>query len=264
MYGAMSQTYEPISLGFACEVKYQLARVLYERKFPDGNENDFRNTLLSAEYGQRNFERHIFDWQITPFKTVLKYLETDFQGVFEREDLVVDGGQVIHRRLGTRHPHDFHAVDGVLDDRAIDAGYDSARGKLEHLARKFRLHLERLGPFLYVHREIRTQDETLQLMDLLRARNPRRAFKILYVGYAGEDQWLEDVKGEVFKAWAPLRVDKPDHRQWEGDNQSWDKILEAWDLTVHGGDRIVRHEDDNSVSRRSGLMHWLRRPAGGR
>ena len=29
--------YEPISLGYSCEVKYQLSRALYERKFPDGD-----------------------------------------------------------------------------------------------------------------------------------------------------------------------------------------------------------------------------------
>ena len=61
----MQTIYEPISLGFSCGVKYQLSRTLFTRKFPDGVENDFRNTLLSPEYGQRNFERHIFDWQIT-------------------------------------------------------------------------------------------------------------------------------------------------------------------------------------------------------
>src|ERR1035437_9466270 len=99
----MGPAYEPIGLGYSCEVKYQTARALFSRKFPDGAEEDFRRMLMTPEYGQRNFERHIFDWQITPFAAVLEYLGSDFQGVFERADLYVDNGEVTHRVLGTRH-----------------------------------------------------------------------------------------------------------------------------------------------------------------
>ncbi len=262
-----TETFEPISLGYSCEVKYQLSRVLYARKFPDGDENEFRNMLLSPEYGQRHFERHIFDWQIVPFAAVLAYLERDFQGVFEREDLYVDNGEVTHRQLGTRHPHEFHAVNGVLDDAAIDAGYPAARGKFDHLANKFREHLKQPGPFLYVHKEIRIYDEAVRLMQLLRARNPAHAFKLLFVGYDGEDQMLDALQGEVFKAWAPMTADKPQDRQWEGDNRRWDEILKPWSLTVHGGDRIARTEHDgretpdpdgHAVAWGERLRRWLK------
>jgi hypothetical protein len=237
--------YEPISLGYGCEVKYQLSRVLFARKFPDGNADDLRRMLMTPEYGQRTFERHIFDWQITPFTTVLEYLESDFQGVFEREDLYVDDGVVTHRRLGTRHPHDFHPVDGVLDAAAIDAGYAAARSKFEHLATKFRALLLRPGPYLYVHKQIRIHSEAVRLMELLRVHNPDHAFKILFVGGDDEDQMLAALEGEVFKAWTPMQPDKPAERAWEGDDARWDDILEPWRLGLHGGDRITRTFDES-------------------
>jgi hypothetical protein len=263
----IGQSYEPISLGYSCEVKYQLSRALFVRKYPDGLENEFRNMLLTPEYGQRNYERHIFDWQIAPFAAVLKYLESDFRGVFERADLHVENGEVTHRWLGTRHPHEFHAINGVLDEAAIDAEYPAARGKFDYLAAKFRRHLERPGPFLYVHKEIRIYDEAVRLMQLLHARNPDHAFKLLFVGYDGEDQMLDALSGEVFKAWAPAVVDKPAGREWEGDNARWDEILRPWPLAVHGGDRITRtYEDSLPASSdkappptwRNRLRRWLK------
>ena len=237
--------YEPVSLGYACEVKYQLSRALYARKFPDGAEFDLRRMLMTDDYGQRSFERHIFDWQITPFTAVLEYLERDFEGVFEREDLFLNAnGEVEHRRLHTVHPHDFKP-HLAMDEAALDRGYADARAKFEHLAGKFRGHLERPGPFLYVVREIRILDEALRLSELLRHRNRGHAFKLLFVGSEGEDQHLGALEGEAFKGWTPRESGKPPERAWEGNDHAWDVILKDWPLAPHGGDRITRTFDES-------------------
>jgi hypothetical protein len=257
--------YEPISLGYACEVKYQLSRALFRRKFPQGQELDLRRMLLTNEYGQRNFERHVFDWQITPFTAVLEYLERDFEGVFEREDLFLNAdGEVEHRRLGTRHPHDFRPMGGLTAD-SIDLGYADARSKFDHLARKFLAHLEQPGPFLYVFREVRVYDEAVRLIDLLKRRNPAHEVKILFVGAPGEtDQWMTALDGTVFKAWIPLTADKPADRQWEGQDAGWDAALEDWRLTIHGGDRISRTYDESVLLKpaRNLVQDWLHRLSG--
>jgi hypothetical protein len=241
----MSLAFEPISLGYSCEVKYQLSRTLFRRKYPDGAEEDLRRMLMTPDYGQRSFERHIFDWQITPFAAVLEYLERDFEGVFEREDLHVEDGAVAHRRLKTRHPHDFHPYGGRLDEAAIDRGYAAARSKFDYLAGKFLAHLARPGLFLYVVKEIRIYDEAVRLSDLLRRRNPDHAFKLLFVGFEGEDQMLEGLRGEVFKAWVPAAPDKPADRAWEGDDGRWDQILRDWTFSDRAAERITRTFDES-------------------
>jgi hypothetical protein len=260
--------YEPISLGYACEVKYQLSRTLFRRKHPDGQELDLRRMLLTNEYGQRNFERHIFDWQITPFAAVLEYLERDFQGVFEREDLFLNAdGEVEHRRLHTVHPHDFKPIGG-LTEALVDQGYAQARSKFDHLARKFLEHLEQPGPFLYVFREVRIYDEAVRLIELLKRRNRAHDFKILFVGYPGEtDQWMTALEGTVFKAWIPLGSDKPADRRWEGPDEGWNPALRDWPLTIHGGDRISRTFDESlappaPAKPAAGPWAWLRRAIG--
>lgn len=246
---------EPISLGYACEVKYQLSRALYFRKFPDGDDHECRRLMMTAELGQRTFQRHIFDWQITPFEALLAYLESNFRGVFERSDLAVDNasGEVVHRALNTRHPHDFHPVDGRLDEAVVDAQYGAARSKFDHLADRFRRHLREPGDFLYVFRQIRMLSDTERLRDLLAAGHPDHRFRLLYVGYEGEDQMLGGAGDLVVKAWTPAAPDKPPARVWEGDDATWEAILRPFDLKPHHPDWITRTALESLDAPASGL-----------
>lgn len=227
---------EIISLGYACEAKYQISRHLYFRQHPDGAEEDFRRMLMGRDHGQRAFERHVFDWQITPFEAVIRYLESDFKGVFERADFAVNGsGEVEHWRLKTRHPHDFLPMDGVLDARAIDLQYEAARSKFEHLAAKFRTLLQSEAPQLFVFKQIRIYDDAVRLLELLGGDRPGRDVKLLFVDYDGQDQMLDALEGRVFRGWVPAQADKPADRQWEGDDARWDGILRPFDLRLPGG-----------------------------
>lgn len=236
--------YEPISLGFSCEVKYQLSRRLYRAKFPGGDDFDFRRMLLSPSLGERNFERHIFDWQITAFAALLDWLEQDFQGVFERRDLYVAERQAQHRRIANlRFPHDFHAEGGVLDEAVIDRQYSAAREKFEHLAEKFRRLLNQPGPFLYVVRTTPSREDAVRLRDLLQRSNPDHQFELLFLGWE-EDAPAPDLDGVAHWAWVSLDSDKSPGREWEGHDQAWDEALQPWPLTIHGGDRItLRYEE---------------------
>lgn len=242
----VEMVFEPISLGFTCEVKYQLSRELYFRKFPDGSEFDFRRMLFTPELGSKTYPRHLFDWQITPFEALIAYLETDFLGVYERADFVIDDASqtVVHRTLGTRHPHEFKAAGERLVEADIDRSYLGARDKFEHLAARFRQHLTTSGPYLYVFRQIRIYDDVVRLADLLKAANPDHAFKILFVDIEGSDQWLNALEGLVYRGWLPEQADKPAGREWEGDDQRWASILAPFQLTVHGADQITRTFDE--------------------
>lgn len=86
--------------------------------------------LLTPEYGQRSFERHVFDWQITPFAAVLEYLESDFSGVFERGPLCRKTAPIAASNPSSPRTR---AIDGPLDDAASHASYAQARRKFEHL-----------------------------------------------------------------------------------------------------------------------------------
>jgi hypothetical protein len=235
---------QPISLGFACEVKYQLSRVLYFRKLLSSNDRGFRMAILTSDFGETRFERHVFDWQITPFDAARAYLRSDFTGVFERDDLtLIDEGagpEVVHRRLLTRHPHEFPCRDGQLTEAILDETYPRARSKFDYLANKFRDHLRQPGPFLYVCKEVRSQAEIEDLIALLSAGSPEHRFHLLVVGQAGEpDHDLSALKDQVTKAILPPAIDKPIGRDWEGDDAAWSAVFEPFALVMDPGEILL-------------------------
>ncbi len=233
----MSVFLEPISLGYSCDVKYQVSRNLYFRWFPDHTETQFRNMLFRWLSQPTRFRRHIFDWMIAPLPAVCAYLENDFHGVFEREDLELhDGGRKVrHRTLLTIHPHDFRpGKDGLYSEATIDQQYADARAKFEYLAERFRRHLTSPGPYLYVFKEIRPLSEVQRLRDLLQARSPDHLFQLLLVDNRGAvNQVLNELRGQAVKGWLPGGCDKAPERRWEGDDAAWDAIMNRFTLDLH-------------------------------
>ena len=222
--------YEPISLGHTCEVKYQLSRRLYRDRHPGADEGAVRRIFRNS-YGSEHFRRHIFDFQITPFSSVCAYLEQDFRGVFEREDLFVDPAtaHVTHRTLATSHPHDFEPPEGGATLALIDDEYAAARSKFDYLADRFRRHLLAPGRFLYVFMEMRAAGEAERLLGLL-SRAPAHEAYLLMVGEPGADADYGDLAGRVLKAWRRPDAGKSEAHAWEGHDGAWDAALSPFTL----------------------------------
>jgi hypothetical protein len=221
--GRRKPLYEPISLGPQCETKFQLCRVRYERE-AESDAPPFSSLEMLRGAHEKRFTTHIFDAQTTPFFAIEAYLRDDFQGAFEREDFTIDGGEPYHRRLGTRHPHEFPAAGDALAEADIEAHYATAYSRFEHLAAKFRRHLLQPGPFLYVLRETRPTEDLARLMEQLSARSPLHAFHLLVVDYEDKIQSVDNLP-DVSIAGLTRHIDKPAHRLWEGNDEAWDKVL---------------------------------------
>jgi len=222
----------PISLGYSCEVKYQIIRRLNALRY--AGDADTLAHALQREHRPSPADRHIFDWQITPFAAVCAYLQSDFEQVFERADLMVadDGSEAIHRSLHTRHPHEFPAGEGGLTEAMIDDYYPAARSKFDYLAQRFRDHLSRPGQFLYIFKEMRSDSEVQTLIGLLSSRSPDHEVRLLLVDYEGADPSLGGLSDQVSQGWIPRCSDKPPDRAWEGDDNAWDRIFKNFDLAI--------------------------------
>jgi hypothetical protein len=226
--------YEPISLGHTCEVKYQLSRAVFCGSNPHAPADAVRH-LFGQDLGNQYFPRHIFDFQITPFSAVCEYLERDFHGVFEREDLIIDPatGHVTHKTLWTSHPHEFWPPTGEADQALIDREYAEARFKFEYLAERFRRHLERPGRYLYVFMEYRAPHEVETLLRLL-SRHEDHVAHLLLVDSPGREMDLTGLEGRVFKAARRPVSGKTADQAWEGDDAGWDAALAPFDLSAPG------------------------------
>lgn len=221
--------YTPISLGYTCETKFQLARARFVAEGPASVE-EFRRALYGVNSDA--FGKHLFDWQITPLSAVGECLARDFEGVFEREDLWLDPstGEVTHRELGTRHPHSFPAITGEqISPEHIDRHYPHARARFDHQASRFRELLKTTGQFLYVYRSNPAPADVERVLKLLSRHPGHEVHMLLVYDQPGPDvAHLDRVSTHVI-AWGSEA--KGPGSQWEGDDAAWDAALAPFPLT---------------------------------
>jgi hypothetical protein len=236
----MDTVFKPVAMGEKCEVKFQICRTLYFRKFPTRSEGAFRLTLMGATLGAHMFPWMLFDWQSAPFEAVVAYLERDFQGVFEREDLGVEHNEVVHKTLRTNHIHEFENIrrDGVVREEMIDEAYPKVRRKFERLVEKFREHLATPGDYLYISTDLRPEPEVRHLISLLQARNPDHRVHILFVPYDDRYFELPGLAGQVTVAKRPRAHGKPPAIKWEGNDAAWDAALTPFKLDLTFADSL--------------------------
>lgn len=120
-----------VSLGPDCQTRFQISRWLAARDGVGGEEFD---CFLNYPPGLTRYPTGPFDWQITPLSAVVRWLERDFRGVYEREDFERPAhlGHYWNRRFRTEHPHDF---DPALP---FDEAYAKARERFERRVEAFR------------------------------------------------------------------------------------------------------------------------------
>lgn len=163
-------------------------------------------------------ERFLFDWRVTPLSAVVAAIEADFVGQFEREDLVVREGMVVHRTLKTKYVHEFEAVAGELSEAAIDQQFEAARDRHDHLSRKMQALVRSSEPTLYAlsgkpNRPLQT------LLDVLSRHSEHRFHVALFLAADVSIDLPDDARVSRQEISAP--VQKSEDRAWEGDDTTW-------------------------------------------
>ena len=129
--------------------------------------------------------------------------------MYEREDLVIEDGEAVNAVHRTRHPHDFHAADPAvgLTEADVDAQYEAARGKFDHLARRFLGLKDRPGRYLYVFEGFPYVGHVAEVMERLGAGSPEHDWRLLLVGYEDEgDQPYNTLRADLGERIAWTRI----------------------------------------------------------
>jgi len=193
--------------------------------------NEFHMAVFDPKARDYHFDTHIFDWQITPVSSVCEYIESDFTGIFEREDLELTGdiNHVKNRRFGTYHPHLFHPPNGVMTQELLNAQYAEAKSKMDWLSSKFQANLRLKQTILYLLYHTTIPNDSCQLINIFTKKSTGR-FHVVFAG-------VEAIDTSIFGSAAssivmPERVHKPEERRWEGDDNDWDRLFEILPQTV--------------------------------
>jgi hypothetical protein len=135
-------------------------------------------SCLPGLQARKFFPRHQrlnnpFTSQYTPTDALIAYFDSDFRGMFERDDLYVrdQDGFIGNRRYGTFHPHEF--------PEGLDS-YDTARSRHEHLCAKLRTMIDRPdAALLFV--TYAAGEREIEIEDAIRRRAPNLAFRLLNI-----------------------------------------------------------------------------------
>lgn len=147
---------------------------------------------------------------------MIEYLRRDFQGVFERRDLIIVDGQVRNCRFGTSHKHAF---PGELVESQLEQLYPSARQKHDYCCRVTRSALENGYSTVFVLCAPVVPEHLGEIAELVKWRRPERRFVILQAPEGDHDDdwdgdheiWARHLSGFTFTP--PLRVMAKFHRR---------------------------------------------------
>ncbi|WP_378950167.1 hypothetical protein [Mesorhizobium sp. ANAO-SY3R2] len=126
--------------------------------------------------GKYKAKRGVFDWQGTPSGAVIEYLRRDFQGLFERCDLVIEDRFVRNRRFGTSHRHAF--PEGLAES-LLDELYPLARARHDLFCKVTRGALRNGLSTLFVLCKPIPPEHMEEIAELIEQVHPGRRFAIL-------------------------------------------------------------------------------------
>lgn len=223
--------YIPVSLGQTAESRFQIVRSLFKRFQPDQPVDVVRWAIFAPDDANFVYPEGIFDMQLTQPHAVNEYLQRDFEGVFEKEDLkLIDNGlDVQNDRFQVTHPNLFKKNGPVLTESEFEAGYPAARAKLELLAARFRTELSSREPHLYVLSEAPSAETLVELYETVAARVHHPFRFLVHTRSPDVHRRLVEFEGvDLFLA--NDRIDKPAAHQWEGDDREWDRAFAAYEF----------------------------------
>jgi hypothetical protein len=266
----LTVAYQPISLGSACEAKFQICRKLYFSHYGKKSEAGFRMHMMPPDRGENYYGWNAFDWQRTPFDAMLEHLESNFDKSLDREDLYIDGDFIFNRVHKTEHSHQFPGFNSTWTDADLDRIYPAVQRHLSKRVNGFRDIRKRPGPYLYVWTAsyyegtdfLPPAEKVGRLLELLGSGSPDHRFHLLMVGNEGKDTDYSAFAGQVTRAFRVQDSGKAAAMAWEGNDMGWQAILEPFELTIHDVDQPTpeaKPPDPATVERPSLFSRFMRR-----
>ena len=196
-----------ISLGEACDVKYQL-----EAKFKEHNKIQ---------------ETYFFDWIVSNFKTVLSVLSGDFLKKFKKENLIIDNtnskynGSVIKIK-------DFSNFSSLHDVPKKYSDYDIDNFMNKYIRRYYRFidlikNTNEKMFFLRKTKKVISNKDIVFFNNYVKKINPfNRVYLVILCNYIPDDYQIKH--GVILINYDRLKLFES--KDWKANNYNWNFILE--------------------------------------
>jgi hypothetical protein len=195
-----------ISLGEACDVKYQL-----EAKFKE--HNNIQKT-------------YFFDWIISDFKTVLSVLNGDFLKKFTKSNLLIDNtikkyssSLVTIKNFSTFTS--LHDIPKNYDNKDIDEFIDKYTRRYYRFINLIRDNNEKMF-FLRNTKEVISNRDVVFFNNYVKKINPfNKVYLVILCNYIPDDYQIKH--GVILVNYERLKLFES--KDWKANNYNWDFIL---------------------------------------
>lgn len=174
-----------ISLGFNCNTRYQISRILYKRQFQE-SDGFFVGVRERNGVEFRDFGAFFFDWLITSFDSLFYILESDFSDVFLRENLEIiethDWPALKDRKTGVEYLHFLPWEEhDTLNECVLNERYFNEKLKVDYLINKTRNLLDGKYKVLFVYFGLASSSSIIKLLKILDGRVDD--YHVLYLAF---------------------------------------------------------------------------------
>lgn len=195
------QPYYPIiSLGFNCQVAYQLRL-----------------------YGLR-YEAYPFDWIICPFNAVIKLIEDDFKYFLDPQYLkfihTENQKHILNTYYDIKFLHDFRLSESFMED------YESVKETYTRRIERFYQKMNESSPALLIRKKI-NQEESLQLKQVLSNKFPHSNFTIIAVDNNHQIMTNWNIP-QIINYYMPQAAELT----WKGDPKLWEQLFLKLNLVI--------------------------------
>ena len=218
-----------ISLGNSCQSRYNISRTLYLRA--RGRDDGFsigenRKSFLVPDYGS-----FFFDWSVTPIRSVIAILNSNFKNVLELENLQINtlpnGLQtILDQATGCSYPHTFPQTEvGNCTPIILSESYGQIKEKYEYVVKKTIEVLSSDKHLLFVLNGNHSDEAVLEVCDAIELYTEK--YQLLYTPWSN---WPIYGENSTLKKDSRLIIRPIKHEPYPGDFRSWDKAFDGIDL----------------------------------
>lgn len=214
-----------ISVGFNCQSRYHISRVLFDRNKKYSSESFICNEQNSTNY---DFGTFLWDWQVNPLSTIINILNNKFENIFNLENLeIVTKGDfqcVLDKAIGSLHYHTFeklHKGIGTYDD--LIKVYPKAKEKSDYLVRKTYSVIKSNKKILFVLTGCHKLSDINLLIEALKKYTTN--FKILYTPWNNHPLYKHYNNYEELKDNQKIIFQPIMYESYPGNNDDWDKAF---------------------------------------
>lgn len=216
-----------ISLGSACQTRYNISRTYYRTKF--GTYAGFDSKSPPAE--KFDYGSFYFDWSISPIDSVIAILQDRFSGDFRLEDLSIfeqAGGSksVLNLRNKCQYPHLLEGFDKKICQESLDENFSAIKEKYRYLADKTLQAMNSSKRILFVLNGNHARRSLENLEEALQGYPCKSA--ILYLPVKGRPEFSTDQQALLDSS---IWIVRPVlHKPYPGDLNSWASAFEEIQL----------------------------------